>query len=206
MAVIDHLVYATPDLEATVAAVAAATGVTAAPGGSHEGRGTRNALVDLAGTGGYLELIGPDPNQASAGAATWFGIETLTHPQLVAWAARIDGIDDAVARARVAGYDPGEVLAMTRRRPDGTELAWRLCLPTGSFDGVVPFLIDWGDTPHPAGGLPALQLAEWGAEHPTPDQVATALAAVDVELELSQGPVARLRAVVVGPAGSYRLG
>jgi hypothetical protein len=29
--VFDHLVYATPDLDATVAALAAATGVTAAP-------------------------------------------------------------------------------------------------------------------------------------------------------------------------------
>lgn len=205
MAVLDHLVYATPDLDATVATLSAATGVMAAPGGRHEGLGTRNALVGLSGTGGYLEVIGPDPERAGPESVAAFGIDTLTQPQLVTWAVRVDGIDEVVERARVAGYDPGEVQSMTRRRPDGTVLAWRLCLPTGEFDGIVPFLIDWGRTPHPAGGLPTLQLADWRAEHPAPDRVAAALAALDVEFDISAGPRARLYAVVEGPAGRYRL-
>ena len=206
MAVFDHLVYATPDLEATVAALAAATGVRAAPGGRHEGLGTRNALVGLSGTGGYLEVVGPDPDDAGPNPVTVFGIDSLTRPQLVTWAARVDGIDDAVGQARAAGYDAGEVLAMTRRRPDGVELAWRLCLPTGGFDGIVPFLIDWGDTPHPSVGLPALHLSEWRAEHPAPHEVGAALAAVDAKLDLTPSAEARLYAVVEGPAGRYRLG
>ena len=39
---LDHLVLATPDLSATVAGLAEAVGVRAAPGGRHPGRGTRN--------------------------------------------------------------------------------------------------------------------------------------------------------------------
>lgn len=205
MAVLDHLVYATPDLDATVAALAAATGVTAAPGGRHEGLGTRNALVGLTGTGGYLEVIGPDPDYAGPNPVTAFGIDSLTQPRLVTWAARVDHLDDAVERARAAGYDPGETLAMTRRRPDGVELAWRLSLPTDEFDGIVPFLIDWGDTPHPSVGLPALHLSEWRAEHPAPYEVAAALVAVDAKLDLARGAEARVYAVVEGPAGRYRL-
>ncbi len=206
MAALDHLVYATPDLDATVAALADATGVTATPGGRNEGRGTRNALLGLAGTAGYLELIGPDPEQPAPTAAAWFGIDTLTQPRLVTWAVRVSGIDDAVEQARAAGYDPGPVSAMSRRRADGLELTWRMTVASESFDGVVPFLIDWGESPHPSVGLPALTLVAWSAEHPAPDKVGHALDAMHVDLPLRQAPEARLRAVVEGPGGSYELG
>lgn len=39
-AVLDHLVHATPDLDRTLAEIAALTGVRPVPGGSHPGRGT----------------------------------------------------------------------------------------------------------------------------------------------------------------------
>ena len=59
---IDHLVYATPDLPATVAQVARLTGVAPTEGGRHPGWGTRNYLLSL-GERVYLEIVGPDEEQ-----------------------------------------------------------------------------------------------------------------------------------------------
>ncbi len=46
---------------------------------------------------------------------------------------------------------------MSRVRPDGVRLAWRLATPAlAAHGGLQPFLIEWGEsTPHPSAGLPA---------------------------------------------------
>src|SRR5439155_24158845 len=59
--VLDHLVYATGEVAATVADLEGKLGVRATPGGRHAGLGTHNALLDL-GQHSYLEIIGPDPS------------------------------------------------------------------------------------------------------------------------------------------------
>ncbi|TCO43763.1 VOC family protein [Actinocrispum wychmicini] len=137
---IDHLVYATPALEI-------ALGIPLSPGGRHVGLGTRNLLADLGG-GTYLEVVGPDPDQPDPAEPRPFGIDTLTEPRLVAWAVRVTDIDKVVAETKARGHDPGPVIPMSRRRPDGVLLEWRLTLPLD--DGLLPFLIDWGTTPHPS--------------------------------------------------------
>ena len=79
---IDHLVYATPDLEATVTALEQLLGVRASEGGRHPGRGTRNALLAI-GPRSYLEIVGPDPEQHLLEHSTWFGIDALSGPKIV---------------------------------------------------------------------------------------------------------------------------
>ena len=180
---LDHLVYATPNVEESVRYVAGLTGVWPVEGGRHVGGGTRNYLLGLGGLR-YLEIVGPDREQPEPARPLFPGIGGLTAPRLVGWAARADDIDAQVARARRRGYDPGPVEPMSRTTPAGQTVSWRL---TRRADPVVPFLIDWGTTPHPARNLPVAMLTSFAGSHPDPAKMKTALAALGVELPVTEG-------------------
>lgn len=203
---LDHLVLATPDLAGTVAAFADRTGLRPAPGGSHVGLGTANHLVDL-GHGSYLEIIGPDSAQSAPAQLRPFGIDDLAAPRLVTWAVRVRDLDAVIVDARDAGYDPGDAVAMSRRTPDGALLEWRLTPPQfGYGDGLVPFLIDWGGTPHPTThGLPKAELLDLRATHPDPASVRPALVALRVDLHIDIADHVSLLAAVAGATGPVSL-
>ncbi|MFF7970946.1 VOC family protein [Streptomyces sp. NPDC007905] len=188
---LDHLVLATPDLTATVADFARRTGVTPAPGGVHVGLGTRNHLVSLGGRS-YLEIIGPDPEQPEPVELRPFGVDRLTGARTVTWAISAPDLEAAINGAREGGYDPGPVHPMSRRTPDGTLLRWRLTdSGTAHPSGLVPFLIDWGESVHPTGtDLPVTPLLEVAATAPDPEQVRPVLSALGTELTVSEGPFA----------------
>jgi hypothetical protein len=206
--VLDHLVLATPDVEATVADLGRALGIRPGPGGQHVGIGTRNALLAL-GERRYLEVIGPDPDQPPPQAPRPFGIDALSGPFLVTWATATTEIEATVSAARDAGWDPGPVLDMQRRRPDGAVLAWRLTLSVSDgsgHGGLVPFLIDWGTSPHPAATAPGgATLDDLHGEHPDPSTVVPALRALGIELRLLAAPTPSVVAVLRGPAGLVTL-
>ncbi|MFF6982267.1 VOC family protein [Streptomyces sp. NPDC008343] len=189
-ALLDHLVLVTPDLSATVADFARRTGVTPAPGGVHVGLGTRNYLVSLGGMS-YLEIIGPDPAQSSPDAPRPFAVDGLTVPRTVTWAISPPDLDAAIAAARARGYDPGPAQSMSRRRPDGTLLEWRLTDGDDAHpSGLVPFLIDWSATVHPtASDLPTTPLLSLSATAPEPDEIRPLLSALGTDLDLTTGPV-----------------
>ena len=194
---LDHLVLAGPDLAALVADFTARTGVTPARGGSHTGRGTANHLVGLGGTS-YLELIGPDPEQAEPAAPRPFGLDDLTAVRVVTWAVRPDDLDATIARACATGYDPGDASAMSRRTPAGDELRWRLTPDRGPL----PFLIDWGSSTHPtAAGLPTVGLASFRVRHPHPGPLREHLLALGVTAEVEPAAAAGLRVVLTTPRG-----
>ena len=203
---LDHLVYAAPDVAGAADALAAALGVRPATGGRHPALGTHNALLSL-GTGRYLEVIGPDPDAPAPGRPRPFGIDDLDAPRLVTWAMAVTGIEDRVAACRQRGYDPGPVTALQRRAPDGATLSWRLTMPTGAGGGLVPFLIEWdAGIRHPSLTAPGgVMLAGLRATHPDPASVETALAAVGAELEVAPGTAPRLTAELRGPGGAVTL-
>jgi hypothetical protein len=175
---IDHLVYSTIDVEESVLDLERRLGVRATPGGRHPGRGTRNALIALSDRS-YLELVGPDTTQPQTTGARWFEIGRLEAPRLVTLA----------AQARAHGILLGPVVSGSRQAADGSHVRWRFTDPaTVVADGIVPFFIDWGDSPHPAASAPrGPELLALRAEHSEPAAVMQALAAVGLEMPVAYG-------------------
>ncbi len=146
---LDHLMWGAPTLEAGMAEAERLFGVVPAPGGVHPGVGTQNALLSL-GERHYLEIIAPDPNQDLAGT---FGerIAGLESCGLITWAAAASGLAAVAERAAGMEITARGPVASRRRTPDGDLLQWELLFLGGHrFPGLVPFFIDWLETPHPA--------------------------------------------------------
>jgi hypothetical protein len=149
--VLDHLVYGTPDLAETVDELGTRFGMQLSEGGQHLGFGTRNYLADL-GDRRYLEVVGPDLDQPKPEGPRLFGVDSLRRPTLVAWAARVDDLDVTRNRALSSGYELPPVRSMARDSADGVPITWRMTPPMADleFGGLVPFFVEWGDSPHPA--------------------------------------------------------
>lgn len=210
MPAIDHLVYAAPDLVAGVRRIEDLTGAQAVSGGSHPGLGTHNALLGFdAAT--YLEIIGIDPDQPDPAWGRPFGLVAGGAPKLVAYAIHPVGgesLEDLVATLAALGFDPGEVVSMSRHTPDGQELDWRLTFPgdpASSGDGALPFAIDWGPTPSPAATLPSVgSLEAVHIRHPD-RRVRAAIDALDLgHVDVCGGPV-ELVAVVDTSTGPVEI-
>jgi Glyoxalase-like domain len=201
-AVIDHLVYACPNLEQAVDEIAARTGVRAASGGQHPGLGTRNALLSL-GPRCYLELLAPDPAQPSPPQPRPFGLDNLHGPALRGWAVAPANLDAAIQAVRAAGTDPGQPIAGLRHAPDGTPLSWRMT-PPSELNGlaIAPFLIDWDTGAHPSTQAPpGLVLADFVLRMPDPDHIIPLLKALGLTIHVRHAQAPGFWAAIHTPAG-----
>jgi len=203
---VDHLVYATPDLDRGCSEIEVVTGVHASPGGKHLAWATHNCLLAL-GADIYLEIIAPDPSQPNPPGVRPFGIDDLRHSRLVSWAVRGGGLEDFTRAVAQRGVNLGEVFSGSRVHSDGSILAWELTSPWTMLEGgLIPFFIDWGVSPHPAASASAgLSLVELRAEHPSPRVLAHTFEVLGVSLPIRQAPQASLVATVVGPKGQIEL-
>jgi hypothetical protein len=202
---VDHLVYAAPELEPAVAHLESLFGVRASPGGQHPGEGTRNAIIPL-GPAVYLEIVAADATQPSPPRPRWFGIDALAAPRLATWAAKGTRLEELVLAARQLGLPLGRVRSGRRRRPDGTILTWQLTDPLAIADGIVPFFIDWGASPHPAGTAPReIALIGLRAEHPDGDRIGAQLLRLGVDLDVKVSPQPALIAALETPRGRMEL-
>lgn len=163
---LDHLLYATPDVDATVAALEARLGVPFAPGGSHPGWGTRNRILPL-GRDRYLEVIGPDEAQPEAAGARILDVDRLDSPRMAWWAVRPFLMPLTCGEFETAGYVPGEVVEGRRKLPSGDTLVWQITDPRVRLeDGLLPLVIDWEGAAHPGADASGVELADVRLEHP----------------------------------------
>jgi hypothetical protein len=203
---VDHLVYATPDLDLGIATIEQLLGVRVTPGGQHIGAGTRNALVALGPTT-YLEIVGPDREQPEPEQPRWFRIDEIDAPQLVTWAAKADAIERVSNEARQLNIGLGDIVAGSRKRIDGVLLAWRYTNPrTIIADGVIPFFIDWGATPHPSeSAAQGVSLINLRAEHPQPEPIRDIARQLGLGLQIDRGSRPMLFATIECPHGKVEL-
>lgn len=203
---VDHLVYGTQDLDSTVDRLERVLGVRASYGGQHAGKGTRNALLSL-GPAVYLEVLAPDPLQPDPVGPRWCGLDDVTTPRLVTWAAKARNLRSLAERAARYKIPLGAAQEGSRRLPDGSELRWRLTNPDRLIaDGLVPFFIDWGTSPHPAASAPqGLRLVGLRAEHPDAISVGRMFDGLGLEIPVSDGPAPALIATIQTPGGIVEL-
>ncbi|MBL8672057.1 MAG: VOC family protein [Alphaproteobacteria bacterium] len=205
MTVLDHLLWGAADLDRGCDAVERLLGIRPKPGGVHPGLGTRNALLAF-GQDTYLEVIAPDPAQDIREGVPQM-LRDLRDPGLITWCAR--GAVLAELPAKLAGLPVtcSGVIAMARQRPDGGTLRWQvLRLSDHGLGAVVPFFIDWMDSPHPARALPdAGRLASVSVTHPEPQRVDALYAAVGLKERVARAAPPSLTAEVETPKGRVRL-
>ena len=202
---LDHLVYYAADLDDGLAALEAKLGTAPAKGGSHPGFGTCNALLSL-GENAYLEVLAPDPKQEGAAQTAW--LESLPEGRnMLTWVMRTHEIDRIGEAARQAGAAIGKRLKGSRTAPDGTLIEWHLTEPQAMpFDGCVPFLIDWGSTPHPAKTNPrGGTLTGFSIEHPRAVELHKIFAAMGVDVEISEAEEAAIVVTIEGRFGPVTL-
>ena len=208
LAAVDHLLLAVPDLDAGIAWLEERCGVRAALGGSHPGRGTRNALLSL-GDRRYLEILAPDPAQANV-TSSLLELTQVSAPTLARWAATGRDLAGFAARLR-ADAEPGVTIGEPqdggRTTPAGTELRWRTVSARGAaiaaLGGLAPFFIEWSpETAHPALDAPRIGTLEGlRFEHPDPETAIGTLASLGLSVAVAAGPRARLRASIRTPRG-----
>src|SRR5262249_42402058 len=167
------------------------SGVHAAIGGVHPGRGTRNALLSL-GPRRYLEIIAPDPQQAGANNEMVNHLRTIQEPRLVGWAAHTNDLAGIVQKAAAEGIAIESPRDGSRTRPDGKTLHWKSFSLKEDFSGVLPFFIEWNPSSvHPSQDAPAgCTLQHFFAESPAVKEVRSIAAklGLDIEVKLAKKP------------------
>lgn len=191
MAELDHLVYGGWDLDHGLAHLLDTTGVACAGGGTHDGWGTRNKLAGL-GTS-YLELLAADPAQPEPQNPRPFRLDSIREEsdfRLLTIAIRPSPgqtAEDVRSAMREDGLDPGALGEGRRTTPDGEVLRWQLSPPSAMhLGGAVPFLIDWGTTPHPsASAVTGLTLKRVTIAHPDHERLSRLYAALGLSESVS---------------------
>ena len=202
--VTDHVIAGCRDLTHAIATIEAATGVRAALGGSHPGKGTRNALLSL-GHLRYLEIVAPDPAQPKL---EWFGaIRDMDEPRLIGWAARAGNIGAIAQHLRDAQIPFTGPHAGSRIRPDGATLSWHTVVLEDDANGLLPFFIEWdAASEHPSAGAPAgCEMQDFGVTYSDATRWSAAATTLGITLPAQPGTPPRLHARIRGPFGTMDL-
>lgn len=136
MTELDHVVVAVRDLDVAATRFERDYGLTSIEGGRHKGLGTGNRIVPLGRS--YVELMAVVDESETSPLADWVRRTTAEGDRLGALCLRTDDAAEVAARLGAPA------LEMSRVRPDGNELRWKLAgLDDMLEDASLPFFIQW---------------------------------------------------------------
>ena len=199
----DHLVVCVEDLDDADREFRGRFGLGSVPGGRHHGHGTENRLIPLGGS--YIELVGVVDKRESVESlfGSWVAVHASGQLAIDALCLRTDDIEAVSDRL---GIQPVE---MSRTRPDGATLSWRVGGIEQTIADGLPFFIEWNaaskDLPgrapitHPVGDVHLESVTLTGYGQTLKDWVATAS-----QIEVVDGPPS-IRALVATPSGTIHL-
>ena len=202
-ALLDHILLGCSDLDHGIAFLEEHTGVRAAFGGVHPGRGTQNALISLGERSReepnprrYLEIIAPDPKQSGVGQ--YSVITKLKEPRLIGWAAHRDDLDKFADRLRQNGIEFEGPQPGSRQRPDGKVLHWKALRLKDDRGGLLPFFIEWtSHTTHPSVDAPrGCHLESFELLTPDADALAKTADQLGLGVAISKAAESQIRAVI----------
>src|SRR4051812_38004865 len=101
---VDHVVWATADLDAAAQRMEREHGLAATGGGAHDGMGTHNRIVPLGG--GYLELLAVRDAAEAAGSPLGRAVTARLErvgEGLMGWAVAVDDVEAVAHRLRAGG-------------------------------------------------------------------------------------------------------
>jgi len=198
----DHVILGCRDLDEGIAYMERLSGYRAAFGGSHPGRGTRNALLKL-GYHSYLEILALDPAQPQL---NWHKeIAALEEPLLVGWAVPGKNLDHYAANLRAKRIGCVGPTAGSRTKPNGEVLRWKTVMLEDDKAGILPFYIEWAaDSPHPSSDAPGACLLD--RIYHTGQVIQTPAPGPDFHrMIMPDAPPAQLRVFIVGRFGVFEL-
>lgn len=140
----DHVILAVEGLQSAANDLLDEHGLDSVEGGRHSGHGTANRLVPLGRD--YLELVAVvDQPEAERSP---FGRWVSSHSLPGSWAGLCLRTADIGALAERLDLTP---IPMSRTRPDGLVLSWRLLGMEVALERGLPFFIEWDVPPesHP---------------------------------------------------------
>ncbi len=190
---LDHLVIAAASLAQGAAWAKDTLGIEVPYGGEHPQMGTHNLVMTLS-NGVYFEIIAINPAQPAPNRPRWFSLDDpyvqaqLQHkPRLLTW---VVNTPSAKALVKNACFPQGVVTPMRRG-----DLRWLFTIPADGqlpAAGLLPTIIEWQTTPHPAALLADLgcRLLQIELFHPYPTWLAMQLNAIDAASLVTITPVA----------------
>ena len=210
---VDHLVLGVNDLQSGIKWFEQQTGICAAIGCSHPGKGTQNALVSLGNDDcqQYLEIIAPDPRQTEHELAA--ELLTLATPRLVLWASATIEMEVITDEAKTVGFITNGPTDGSRKRPDGNVLKWQLLNVARETEkelryfNLLPFFIQWDkDSLHPSQDSPAgCQLVSLEFAHPDAEAMTAAMNSLGIKACVSKASAPAIIATLQTPKGEIEL-
>lgn len=206
MTLLDHLVFAVPDLEHGISFIEEILGIKVYVGGRHLHFGTHNALIRI-GKRSYLEIIAPDISNPKE-HPLWMGLTDIKTPgRLTRWGIQ-HPLDEKVMNG-LKSYDPQlSVISEGKRvKPDGSVLKWMLT-PPAPFPLVesCPFFIDWGESDHPSNQLPQECLLKFlSVSSPQAQEINSLLDQIGIDIKIETAKEHRIIADIECPKGIITL-